>query len=71
MSPAPESNSLMKKSFNAQGLVLQGISLVCAACALSAVVFWLLYSSGQLSVEALLVCYGQCLVPRLNVVSFN
>ena len=35
MSPAPESNGLMKKTFcSAQGLVLHGLLPLCVACAL-------------------------------------
>jgi len=35
MSPVPESDGLtMKRSYSAQGLAFQGVSLVCAACAL-------------------------------------
>ena len=60
VSPAPKNSGFMKESCNVQGLMLQGGSLVCAACAL------LLCFAG-----ALLPYCGQCLVAGLNVVSFN
>lgn len=34
MLPAPESNGFMKKLYSVHGWVLQGLSLVCAACTL-------------------------------------
>lgn len=62
MFPAPES---------VQGLVgtLGNISGVC--CVHSALVFWLLYPSGQLSAEALCACCEHSLVLGQSVVSFN
>lgn len=64
MSPAPESNSLMKKrSCSAQVLVMQGLP--------SAAVFWLLYPSCQCYIEVLLACSGQDLVLGQNMVRFN
>ena len=66
MSPAPESNGLLKRKLDSVlGLILQGMSLVVlhvlCCCVLAA----------QSSSEALLACCGQCFVPCLNVVSFN
>ena len=40
-------------------------------CMHSAVVFWLLYPSGQASAEAVLACNGQCLVLGQIMASFN
>ena len=37
----------------------------------SAVVSWLLYPSGQSSTDVLFACCQQCLVPSLNILSFN
>ena len=55
MFPASESNGCIKKrSYTVQDLVLQGsVSGVC--CVQSAVVFWVLFSSGQAYAEFLLV----------------
>lgn len=52
-----------------QGLVLPGVSTMCATCAL-------LFFSGHFILQAscfkaLFVCYEQCFVPWLNVVHFN
>ena len=70
MSPAPEKNGLVKKrSCSAQWLVFQGLSQVRAASLLL-----LCYGSSvlqRLSLEALLAYHGPCLVPGLNVMSFN
>ena len=52
-----------------QGLALPEASSVC--CLHSAIVSWPFYPSGQPSAEALFACGGQCLMPGLNVVSFN
>lgn len=60
---------MMKRSYTLQGLALQGLfSGVC--CMHCAVVFWLLYALGQLSLKALLACSGQCFVLGWNVI-FN
>ena len=45
MSVVPESNCLMKRSCSAQGLALQGVSLVCATCTLLLVHFSLFKAS--------------------------
>ena len=37
----------------------------------SVILSWLLYPSGQVSTKDLFSCCGWCLVPDLNVVSFN
>lgn len=40
-------------------------------CICSDILSWLLYLLGHSSTEALLACYGQCLVPGVHVVHFN
>ena len=47
----------------------RSVSIVC--CIHSAVVSWLLYPPSLLPAEALIACCGKCLVPGLNVMSFN
>ena len=79
MSPVHEGNGLMKKrSYSALPCgvpcapgpgTFGNIASLCGMC--SAVLSWPLYPSGQSSAEAVFACYGQCLVPALNVAHFN
>lgn len=61
--PAPETDGFMKKSYSAQGMVPQGVSLVCAECTL---LLYFGYSMSQVS------CLQRQFLPAVgSVVSFN
>ena len=61
---------MIKSSHRVLGL---GSESVCGVCCMHcALLFWLLFPSGQVSTQALLACGGQCVVPGQDVVvSFN